>query len=208
MPNFSTRLKELRNQANLSQQELSKIMGISKSSINMYERGEREPGLETVGALADYFDVRTDYLLGKTDDKRSPKEAKKYNKLIVQSLEDYRLLHGYDRKQIEDLLDWDGMYSDLENGRTLGDAGLLKKIQGLLAVDATIYPNDSAVYNGNPPSEQSLTEGEKMWLELYHRLSAETRELMIHTMGGFDRLSKDKQKLALQMIRIALGDQE
>ena len=58
------------------------------------------------------------------------------------------------------------------------------------------------------PSESNLSEGEKMWLELYHRLSPETRELMIHTMGGFDRLSKDKQKLALQMIRIALGDQE
>lgn len=58
------------------------------------------------------------------------------------------------------------------------------------------------------PSEPSLTEGEKMWMELYHRLSPETRELMIHTMGGFDRLSKDKQKLALQMLRVALGDQE
>ena len=56
------------------------------------------------------------------------------------------------------------------------------------------------------PSEPSLTEGEKMWMELYHRLSAETRELMIHTMEGFDRLPKDKQKLALQMIRVALGD--
>ena len=58
------------------------------------------------------------------------------------------------------------------------------------------------------PTEPSLTEGEQLWLELYHRLSAETRELLIHTMGGFDRLPKDKQKLALQMIRIALGDQE
>lgn len=58
------------------------------------------------------------------------------------------------------------------------------------------------------PSESNLSEGEKMWLELYHRLSPETRELMIHTMGGFDRLSKDKQKLALQMLRVALGDQE
>lgn len=58
------------------------------------------------------------------------------------------------------------------------------------------------------PSESNLSEGEQLWLELYHRLSAETRELLIHTMGGFDRLPKDKQKLALQMIRIALGDQE
>jgi transcriptional regulator with XRE-family HTH domain len=58
------------------------------------------------------------------------------------------------------------------------------------------------------PGEEKLTEGEKMWLELYHRLSGETRELLIHTMGAFDRLPKDKQKLALQMIRVALGDQE
>lgn len=60
----------------------------------------------------------------------------------------------------------------------------------------------------NSPPEIELSEGEKMWLELYHRLSAETRELMIHTMEGFDRLSKDKQQLALQMIRVALGVQE
>lgn len=58
------------------------------------------------------------------------------------------------------------------------------------------------------PTESELSEGERMWMELYHRLSAETRELMIHTMEGFDRLPKDKQKLALQMIRVALGDRE
>ena len=206
MPNFSTRLKELRNQANLSQQELSKIMGISKSSINMYERGEREPGLETVGALADYFDVRTDYLLGKTDDKRSPKEAKKYNKLIIQSLDNYRQLHGYNRKQMEDLLDWEDMYSDLENGRTLGDAGLLKTIQGMLAVDATMYPEDFTDHNENSPSEPSLTEGEKMWLELYRRTSEDTRDILVNMMNSFDRLPDDRKEFALQVIRAALGD--
>lgn len=60
----------------------------------------------------------------------------------------------------------------------------------------------------NSPPERELNEGEKMWLELYHRLSGETRELLIHTMEGFDRLPKDKQQLALQMIRVALGVQE
>jgi transcriptional regulator with XRE-family HTH domain len=198
MLKFSTRLKELRNKANLSQQELSKIIGISKSSINMYERGEREPGLETVGALADYFGVRTDYLLGKNDDTRSPQEAKKYNKLIIQSLEDYRQLHGYDRKQIEDLFDWSGMYSDLEKGQVLGDAGLLKTVQSLLAVDQ----------KENSPSEPSLTEGEKMWLELYHRLSDDARKSLIETMSSFDSLPKDTQQLALQLLRVALGGHE
>ena len=57
------------------------------------------------------------------------------------------------------------------------------------------------------PSESDLSEGEQMWLELYHQLSDETRELLINTMGSFDRLPKDKQKLALQMIRVALGHQ-
>lgn len=60
----------------------------------------------------------------------------------------------------------------------------------------------------SPPENAELSEGEKMWLELYHRLSGETRELLIHTMEGFDRLPKDKQQLALQMIRVALGVQE
>jgi transcriptional regulator with XRE-family HTH domain len=57
------------------------------------------------------------------------------------------------------------------------------------------------------PSETELSEGEQMWLELYHRLSSETRELLIKTIGSFDSLSEDKQKLALQMLRVALGGQ-
>ncbi len=61
---FSERLKKLRAEHRLSQAELAKTLGISKSSINMYERGEREPGFETVRALAEQFGVDIDYLLG------------------------------------------------------------------------------------------------------------------------------------------------
>ena len=68
MAKFSERLKLLRNEAGFSQQELaSQIGSISKSSINMYERGEREPGLETTEAIADFFNVDVDYLYGRTD---------------------------------------------------------------------------------------------------------------------------------------------
>ena len=63
MPNFNERLKLLRTEKNLSQQDLadqiSLILGgsksCSKSSINMYERGEREPGFEMMEAFADFF---------------------------------------------------------------------------------------------------------------------------------------------------------
>lgn len=68
MPKFSERLKQLRNERGISQQALANSLGdISKSSINMYERGEREPGLETLEAIADFFNVDMDFLLGKSN---------------------------------------------------------------------------------------------------------------------------------------------
>ena len=75
MAKFNERLKQLRQEVGLSQMEFSKQLklyikdskGGSKSSINMYERGEREPGLEILEAMADYFNVDLDYLLGKSD---------------------------------------------------------------------------------------------------------------------------------------------
>ena len=68
MANFAERLRALRTAKGLSQQDLAKqIRTVSKSSINMYERGEREPNLETLEAIADYFNVDIDYLMGKSD---------------------------------------------------------------------------------------------------------------------------------------------
>lgn len=67
---FSERLKQLRAEAGLSQSDMGKIIKISKSSVNMYERGEREPGLDTLEAIADHFNVDMDYLLGKTETRR------------------------------------------------------------------------------------------------------------------------------------------
>ena len=58
MPKFSDRFKQLRTERRLSQQNLADQLGFSKSSVNMYERGEREPGLESMETIADYFNVR------------------------------------------------------------------------------------------------------------------------------------------------------
>lgn len=75
MPKFHERLKLLRAEKDLSQQALADQISLylggskscSKSSINMYERGQREPGLELLEAFADFFNVDMDYLLGKSD---------------------------------------------------------------------------------------------------------------------------------------------
>ena len=69
---FSKRLKALRQQKGLSQSALAQEIGISKSSINMYERGEREPGFATLQAFCALFGVDTDYLLGHSEGRRLP----------------------------------------------------------------------------------------------------------------------------------------
>lgn len=67
MSNFGDMLIYLRKKHNMSQGELAKRSGVSRSSIGMYELGAREPSFETLEAFADIFNVNMDTLLGKTD---------------------------------------------------------------------------------------------------------------------------------------------
>ena len=61
------RLKELREARHLSQVRLAMELNLSQNSISRYENREREAGYETLVAMADYFQVSLDYLLGRTD---------------------------------------------------------------------------------------------------------------------------------------------
>lgn len=63
-----SRLITLREDRKLSQTEVARAIGMSRSGFSMYELGEREPDMDTVRKLADYFNVTTDYLLGRTED--------------------------------------------------------------------------------------------------------------------------------------------
>ena len=67
MPSFPQRLRNLRMEHNLTQADIAKKLGISRSTIAMYERGEREPGLEMIETIADFFNTDLDYLIGKSD---------------------------------------------------------------------------------------------------------------------------------------------
>lgn len=65
---FASRLKELRQEYILSQKCLSDLLGISPRAYRFYESGEHEPGIKNLIALADYFAVSLDYLMGRSDD--------------------------------------------------------------------------------------------------------------------------------------------
>lgn len=60
-------LKELRIKKSISQKQLADVIGVSQQSINKYENHMIEPDINTLIALADYFNTSVDYLIGHTD---------------------------------------------------------------------------------------------------------------------------------------------
>lgn len=62
---FSKKLKELRRQKKITQENLAKIIGVERSSIGKYEASNVMPSIDVLGRIADYFGVSVDFLLGK-----------------------------------------------------------------------------------------------------------------------------------------------
>jgi len=76
---MKNRLKELREDNDLTQEQCAKIAYISKNSYIRYERGERIPPLDTIALFAKYYKTSIDYISNLTDEK-TPYPLKKTNK--------------------------------------------------------------------------------------------------------------------------------
>lgn len=64
--NFPRTISLLRKEKGLSQRSVAKELGVSQAVLSHYENGLREPGLDFVARVADYYKVSTDFLLGRT----------------------------------------------------------------------------------------------------------------------------------------------
>ena len=60
-------IKELRLQQGLSQRHLGEKLSVCNQTVSFWESGKREPDLDTLIRIADYFGVSVDFLLGKSD---------------------------------------------------------------------------------------------------------------------------------------------
>ena len=65
------RLKELRKKKGLSQLRLATDLNTTQNTISRYETGEREPGIDELIKIADYFNVSIDYLIGRTENPKT-----------------------------------------------------------------------------------------------------------------------------------------
>jgi transcriptional regulator with XRE-family HTH domain len=110
---FGKRLKKLRQQQNMTQDELGAIFEppLAQSTIGTYERGLRQPSLENLIIISQYFNVSIDYLLGLTEEERNvttykeenPQELKEFlnqNNILFNGAE----LTEEDKKRMVDIL--------------------------------------------------------------------------------------------------------
>ncbi|MBR2371285.1 MAG: helix-turn-helix transcriptional regulator [Clostridia bacterium] len=67
MIEYTERLRKLREFEKINQTELAKELGISQNTYSQYETGARQPSLEMLIKLAEFYFVSTDYILGLTD---------------------------------------------------------------------------------------------------------------------------------------------
>ena len=67
---MNLRIRDLREDADLTQKEIAELLMCDQSLYSKYERGERALPLELAVQLADFYKVSLDYLAGRTDDKK------------------------------------------------------------------------------------------------------------------------------------------
>ncbi|KAA0944118.1 helix-turn-helix transcriptional regulator [Sporosarcina sp. ANT_H38] len=96
---FKDRLISLRKDTNLLQVDMAKKIGVARATYGAYEQGTRQPDFEILQRIADFFEVPTDYLLGRSNAKSNPeKELSKDEKDIAKRIKKIKknLLEGND----------------------------------------------------------------------------------------------------------------
>ena len=110
---FDERLKSLRKKCGYTQVSLAETLGVSKGTVAMWETGKRTPDFETLIRLSDLFDVRTDYILGKSNDSSSAKlsddDIEQLGRWALESvytdlMKLYLSLDSFGQKDVENLI--------------------------------------------------------------------------------------------------------
>lgn len=125
---FPSRLKQLRTQNKMTQEELGKKINVTKVSISGYENGNRSPDTDTLQRIAEVFNVSMDYLFGRTDapsplEKEKESDEIEFEKFISNPehgifFKEY--LEAPEERKKELMMLWK-MIKDAEKGRKLGD---------------------------------------------------------------------------------------
>ncbi len=91
MATFGNRLRLLREEKGMKQKEIGGLLGVKESSVGKYENEQRTPPPKSINKLADFFQVSSDFLLGRSDIRLSAEEViAEHNEMIADLPEDAR----------------------------------------------------------------------------------------------------------------------
>lgn len=84
---FGQRLKKLREEKDISREELAQRLGISYWTLSKYETDSRSPDHETIVTIAEHLNVTTDYLLGRTNQRNPQNQNPALNNPALKEIE-------------------------------------------------------------------------------------------------------------------------
>ncbi len=158
MSDFGSIFKLLRNQKAMTQKELADAMKISKSTISMYENGNRKPDFEGLELIADFFKVDINFLIGR----EAPQLNNCINYLTRQEetlVTSYRRLDDFDKGRIEERIDTmleDEKYRKLS--KKISDSDAMNRVM-FYNVDAENNTTVNAVHQ--TPADYDVNNGDK-----------------------------------------------
>lgn len=161
MGDFQNIFKRLRNSCGLTQVEMAEKIGISRSTIGMYETGAREPDFETLEKIADFFNVDIDYLLGRTDKTTIlPETMGQYylndeTRKIAQQIFEDPSLRSFFQEPSKKLIENYGHLSDINKKKVINYSDNLLKIQFMEEEQLHLIPN--AAHDRTDISESEKT---------------------------------------------------
>lgn len=114
------RIVSIRKQMGLSQEKFGEMLNMSQRSVAAWEAGERTPSFATLSDLADKLNVSVDYLIGRTDERKSTKKEKpavQDGELVADIIARIQALPNEALFRVSDFLD------GLQAGRAIAEAG-------------------------------------------------------------------------------------
>lgn len=136
MEKFHEKLKVLRKEKGLTQQEVADLVHVDRVRITNWENGKREPNFENLSMLACIFDVSIDFLLSEYSEiskERYLKFKRENMSIFPQRLKELRKEKGYTQQQIADEIGVNrGSYSNWEKGKREPNFETLLKLASIL----------------------------------------------------------------------------
>ena len=188
------RIKLLREELNMTQQELADKLDGAKSTVAMYEKGDRKPSMEVLLKLSEIFDCSIDYILGKSDNRNSDVPVSKIPILGT-------VKAGYDWLAEENIVDYITLKENIPNVneyyalRITGDSMLPLLAEG----DLVIVHDQDDVESGQ--TAVVLINGEEATVK---KVIKTNEGIELHAMNPYYPVKKftfeDMQKIPVKII--------